>query len=131
MSANKHFLHPHSGLLALDPTILSFTMDEGIRMFVLQKHSARFHTYVGDLKPAPNTPPTRTVESLTETVRHYIKSRPELKSWGEDVDDIDFVVHKVRRQQTPSKPLNRCFVRPVATGDAETDGTAVVGDSQH
>jgi len=97
-------------------------------MFVLQKHSAQSHTYVGDLKPAPNTP--GTVESLIETVRHYIKSRPELKSWGEDVDDINFAVHKVRRQQTPLKPLNRGFVRPVATGDTKTYETAVVGESR-
>jgi hypothetical protein len=41
------------------------------------------------------------VESLTETIQQYIKPRPELKSWGEDIDDIDFVVHQVRRQQTP------------------------------
>jgi len=79
-------------------------------MFVLQKHSPQSHTYVGDLRPAPNTPPTETVESLTETVCGYIKSRPEFKSWGEDVDDIGFAVHQVRRKQIPLKPLNRGFV---------------------
>ena len=68
-------------------------MNREFRLFVLQKHSPRSHTYVGDLQLAVDTPSTKTVESLAEAVRDYIKSHPELKSWGNDVYDIDFVVH--------------------------------------
>jgi len=86
-------------------------MSRESRLFVLQKHSPRSHTYVGDFRHAVDMRSTITVESLAEAVRRYIKSRPELKSWGKDVDGIGFVVHQVRRQQIPVEPLiDRGFV---------------------
>ena len=71
------------------------------RLFVLQKHSPQSHTYMGDVRRAVDRNSTETVESLAETIRDYLKSRSDLKSWGEDVDDVDFAVHRVRRYQTP------------------------------
>jgi hypothetical protein len=62
------------------------------------------HTYVEDLRLAVDAPATKTVESLKETARDYIKSCPEFKSWGGDVDDIDFAALRVSRQHTPIEP---------------------------
>ena len=71
-------------------------MSQEFRLFVLQKHSPQSHTYVGCLQPGVDALSTKTVESLTETVRAHIKSLPEFESWGKDVDDIDFIIHHVR-----------------------------------
>ncbi|KAF9648215.1 hypothetical protein BDM02DRAFT_2331371 [Thelephora ganbajun] len=87
-------------------------MSREFRLFVLQEHSPQSHTYVGSLQHTVNVPSTKTVGLLAETVRRYIKSCPELKSWGEDVDEIDFVVRQVRRQQIPIEPLNRGSIWP-------------------
>lgn len=74
--------------------------DQKLRLFVLQRHSPQSHTYVGQLQHTVNEPAQEDVGSLTETVRSHIKSLPEFKPWGKDVDDIDFAVHQVRQQHT-------------------------------
>jgi len=79
-------------------------MGQEFRSSVSQKHPPQSHTYVGDLQHVVDMQSTKTVEHLAETVRDYIRSRPDIKSWGDNIDDIDFVVHEVRRGQTPIEP---------------------------
>jgi len=75
-------------------------MRETFLLFVLQKHLPQSLTYVGKVRHTVDVPSADTVGSLGEPVREYIKSCQEFKSWGGDVDNIDFVVYQVRQQQT-------------------------------
>ena len=78
------------------------TNQKRFSLFVLQRHSHQSHTYVGEPQFAVEMPCADTRELLAENVRYYIKSRQEFRSWGNDVDDIEFAVylHLVRGQQT-------------------------------
>jgi len=83
-------------------------MSQEFHLFVLQKLSPQSNTFVGELVPTVDVSLTGTLGLLKEAVRGHVKSLQKFKSWGEDVDRINFVVHKVRRrsfQQLSSKPL--------------------------
>jgi len=71
-------------------------MSKTFHSFVLQKFSPQSHVYIGKLQHVVDAPSTRTMELLEEAVRGHIKSRQEFNSWGENVDNIDFVVYEVR-----------------------------------
>lgn len=100
-------------------------MSRDLRLFVLQKHSLQPHVLVGNLSSTVPVSPTETVESLTEIVRGLLKSHSEFGSWGEDVEDIEFVVHRVSLQHTPSNPLPPQPVFRVVT--PETPGESSFG----
>ena len=71
-------------------------MSKTFRLSIFQKLLPQSHAHIGELQHVVDAPSTRTVELLEEAVRGHIKSRQEFNSWGEDVDEIDFVVYKVR-----------------------------------
>ena len=73
-----------------------FAMSQEFRLLVLEKFSPTSHAYIGEIKHKIDAPSTITVELLEEVVQDYIKSRQELNAGSGDVDDIDFVVYKVR-----------------------------------
>jgi hypothetical protein len=87
-----------------NPASLPSAMDQDIHVFVLQKHSPRSHTYVGELRCKVDRLSEDT-ETLKEIVREDIKSRREFKSWGEDIDIIAFEAYLVRRHQIPTEAL--------------------------
>ena len=101
-----------------------------LRLFVLQKHSPHSYTYVGDLRHTAAMPSTEMLGSLTDIVRHHIKLDPEFEFWGEDIDDIDFVVHRVRRQYPPLNFFDCSFVWSATPGLTKTDETTAGGHSQ-
>ena len=87
--------------------IVLLAMPQTFQLFVLQKCLPLSYTYVGDLLEVVETPSTENLESLEESVQGFVRSRPEFKFLGEDIDDVSFVVYQVRRQWIPIEPLNR------------------------
>jgi hypothetical protein len=97
---------------------------------VLGKHSPQSHTYVGDhrFKVDVDAPATKTVQSLEKFAQDYIKSLPKYKSWGDDVDDLCFVVHlnPINHGLTPPPPSTQSVKQrlvDMANSDQLNDAT--------
>jgi len=63
---------------------------------ILQELSPQSHVYIGELQRVVDVSSMKTVETLEDAVRGHLKSCREFKFWGEGVNPIDFVIHKVR-----------------------------------
>ena len=85
-------------------------MIQVFNLFVFQRLSPQSHVHIGDLRPTADALSTGTLELLTEAVRGYVKSCQKFKAWGDDVDGIDFVAHKVRQSSFLQLSLERLSV---------------------
>ena len=86
-------------------------MNKSFTLFIFQRHSPRPPTFVGKLKlkPAGDVKSANLMGSLATGVREYIQTLPQFDLFREKVDDINFVVHRVRKQQIffETKSLSR------------------------
>lgn len=89
-------------------------MDQNFHLVVLQKFSPSL-TYVGELTIAVGKD-TMDLNFIKRNVRDYIKSRQEFDSFGGNVDHIEFLVHRVRKQQTFVVILSPWFRVPSCLG---------------
>ena len=69
-----------------------------VPLFVFRSDSHQYLTHVGTLEQEVDVKSTDLIEFFTERVRDHIMSRQEFPLSREDVDDIDFVVNRVRKQ---------------------------------
>lgn len=79
---------------------LQLAMDQNFHLVVLQKFSPQSHTYVGELTIAVDKDTVDLNNFLKRNARDCIKSCQEFHPFGGNVDHIEFLVHRVRRQQT-------------------------------
>lgn len=89
----KHNTYPRDGG---NKAFLSLVMSKDFHLFVLQKHSPQSYTYVGEVRHTDDDSSVTTVKPLVEIIQKDMKSRWQFKSWGDDVDGINFVVYLVR-----------------------------------